>query len=143
MFDDLVRQYGVDIVLQGHEHAYARMTHHNAEGKAIPPIYTVSHCSPKSYHIQFSDAFDKFGVGSRYYQKVHTHRDTLFLTAYDATDGTLYDSLFVVKTATSTLLRDYGEDIPERLDFTPSPGNSKDAAFAERIREYQEKKKKE
>lgn len=143
MFDDLVRQYGVDIVLQGHEHAYARMTHHNAEDKAIPPIYTVSHCSPKSYHIQFSDAFDKFGVGSRYYQKVHTHRDTLFLTAYDATDGTLYDSLFVVKTATSTLLRDYGEDIPERLDFTPSPESSKDAAFAERIREYQEKKKKE
>ena len=70
-------------------------------------------------------------------------RDTLFLTAYDATDGTLYDSLFVVKTATSTLLCDYGEDIPERLDFTPSPESSKDAAFAERIREYQEKKKKE
>lgn len=26
MFDSLLREYGVDLVLQGHEHNYARMT---------------------------------------------------------------------------------------------------------------------
>ena len=47
----------VDLVLQGHEHAYARMTQWEG-GKRIPPIYTVSHCSPKFYRVQFDDRFD-------------------------------------------------------------------------------------
>ena len=33
MFDGLFREYGVDLVLQGHEHNYARMTNKNDEGE--------------------------------------------------------------------------------------------------------------
>ena len=33
MFDGLFREYGVDLVLQGHEHNYARMTNKNDEAK--------------------------------------------------------------------------------------------------------------
>ena len=92
MFDDLVRDYGVDIVLQGHEHAYTRL-----HVDTPTPIYTVSHCSPKNYNVKNDERFDCFGTGSRYYQKIQTHLDTLFLTAYDAVSGELYDSIPIIK----------------------------------------------
>lgn len=139
MFDDLIQEYGVDVVLQGHEHAYARMTQHNDNGSATTPIYTVSHCSPKSYRIKFDERFDKFGSGSRYYQKVLTHNDTLFLTARDVNNDTLYDSLFIVKKKDFKLLVDEGKKIPEKIEFTPDPNNKKDVDFAERIKEYKQK----
>ena len=38
MFDGLFREYGVDLVLQGHEHNYARMTNKNDEGRNDHPV---------------------------------------------------------------------------------------------------------
>lgn len=142
MFDDLIRTYGVDIVLQGHEHAYARMTHHDENGVSVPPVYTVSHCSPKNYRIEFDDRFDKFGSGSRYYQKVQTDREGnyLLLTARDAETGLLYDSLLFVKQDGTSRLLDGGKDIPEQLGFVPRRGNARDAAFVERIEAYKRKR---
>lgn len=136
VFDNILRKNGADLVLQGHEHAYARMTMHKDNGTPTTPIYTVSHCSPKNYMIEFPDRVDKFGTGSRYYQMVRTSGDTLFLTARDALDGSLYDSLLVVKTAGgSVTVSDAGKAIPEKLTFTPRPNKSKDKAFAKRIEE--------
>ncbi|MBQ6965188.1 MAG: metallophosphoesterase family protein [Bacteroidaceae bacterium] len=143
MFDGLIREQGVDLVLQAHEHAYARMTQHGEDGVAMPPVYTVSHCSPKNYRIKFSERFDKFGSGSRYYQKVRTNGDTLFLSATDACEGTLYDSLYVVKRGNRVKLVDEGKDIPEHIEFTPNPNNRKDVAFAERIKEYKARRTRE
>ena len=148
MFDDLIREQDVDIVLQGHEHAYARMTSPRAghsssadsSSERTTPIYTVSHCSPKSYRIEFDERFDKFGTGSRYYQKVHTKGDTLFLTAWDANEGTLYDSLYIINSRDTKVVKDCGKDIPEKLTFTPNPNNKKDVAFAKRIQEYKQRK---
>ncbi|MBR1521132.1 MAG: metallophosphoesterase family protein [Bacteroidaceae bacterium] len=140
MFDGLIREYGVDVVLQGHEHAYARMTHHEADSTATTPVYTVSHCSPKNYRIEFNERFDKFGSGSRYYQKVRTSGDTLFLSATDANAGTCYDSLFIVKKKGETRLVDCGKEIPEVITFTPAPNSKKDAAFAERIEAYKQRR---
>ncbi len=138
MFDDLIRDYDVDLVLQAHEHAYARMTAHD-EKLLIPvtPVYTVSHLSPKNYRIEFSDLFDKYGSGSRYYQKITASSDALTLTAYDAITQALYDSLVITKSA----ILDKGKDIPEVIEFTPVPGNKKDAQFAERIEAYKNKKR--
>jgi predicted phosphodiesterase len=138
MFDGLVREYGVDLVLQGHEHAYARMiggVYKN--GAPATPVYTVSHCSPKNYRIHFNERFDKFGISSRYYQTVNIHGDTLEMAAYDANTQALYDSLqIVVSPVKAHLVVDQGKDIPENLDFTPDPTNKKDQKFAARIQEY-------
>jgi 3',5'-cyclic AMP phosphodiesterase CpdA len=136
MFDDLLQEYGVDLVLQGHEHAYARM---RTEGKTIP-VYTVSHCSPKNYRIEFDERFDRFGSGSRYYQKVSTHGDTLFMTAYDAVSGMLYDSLQIQKQGHQTTVVDLAQSIPEVITFIPDVNNRKDCQFAERIQTYKDKK---
>ena len=146
MFDDLVRDYGIDLVLQGHEHAYARMTAHHDLAGAITPVYTVSHCSPKNYRIHFDDRFDKFGISSRYYQTVTITPDTLFMATHDAYSHALYDSLMITDwTVNNSLLAlqgkarkviDKGKDIPECMEYTPDPANKKDRKFAERIKEY-------
>ena len=135
MFDDLVCQYGVDLVLQGHEHAYARMTAHDDAGNARTPVYTVSHCSPKNYRISFDERFDKFGISSRYYQTVNVSGDTLAMATYDAYTHVLYDSLLIINGTVHQIV-DMGEDIPEYMEYTPDPNNKKDLKFAKRIQEY-------
>lgn len=136
MFNPLVEEYGVDLVLQGHEHAYARMTAHGENGEAQAPVYTVSHCSPKNYYIEF----DKFGTGSRYYQQIRVHGDTLTMNAYDATTNDLYDAVDIIKDKTGkSRLEDRGKEIPEALIFH-SNGGKKEEAFQKRIDEYKQRK---
>ena len=135
MFDDLVSQYGVDLVLQGHEHAYARMTAHDDVGNAKTPVYTVSHCSPKNYRISFDERFDKFGISSRFYQIVNVSGDTLAMATYNAYTHVLYDSLLIIN-GTVRQIVDMGEGIPEYMEYTPDPNNKKDMKFAKRIQEY-------
>ena len=90
MFDDLIQEYGVNLVLQGHEHAYARRTTKHAT------TYIISHCSPKGYRINPPEGrFDKIEKDIRTYQKVRISSDTLFLTAFNAEMGTLIDSLCI------------------------------------------------
>ena len=143
VFDGLIRKYGVDLVLQGHEHAYARMT--NIDNKLIcktTPVYTVSHCSPKNYRIQFDKRFDKFGISSRYYQTVEVKEDSLVLAAYEVYGHQLYDSLLIVKHGAGEEghIIDLGQDIPEYLEYVPDPHKKKDLKFAKRIKEYQKRK---
>lgn len=136
MFNDLIEDYGVDLVLQGHEHAYARMTRQGST-----PVYLVSHCSPKNYRIKFDDdRFDKFGISSRYYQTVSIDADTLTLAAYEVYGHTLYDSLRIIKQKPQPRIEDYGQEIPEYLEFTPNPDSKKDRQFMERINEYKRRK---
>lgn len=145
LFDDLVHQYGVDLVLQGHEHAYARMTGHYKNGAPSAPVYTISHCSPKNYRIYFDEHFDRFGISGRYYQTVNVHGDTLAMATYDANTHALYDSLMIVmnpdKRANWRPVIDLGKNIPENMDFTPDPANKKDRKFADRISDYLNRKK--
>ncbi len=137
MFDDLVHEYGVDLVLQGHEHAYARRIGGLYKNGPAAPVYTISHCSPKNYRIHFPDGFDKFGISSRYYQTVSVGRDTLAMATYDAYRHTLYDSLLIVTGPYHQhAVIDLGKDIPEYMEYSPEPGNKKDRKFAERINQY-------
>lgn len=131
----------VDLVLQGHEHAYARMTQHDEQGRKTPPLYIVSHCSPKHYRIQFDERFDRFGTGHAYYQSICVSGNTLSLRTYDAHTHELYDAVDIVKGEHDhATIIDHAQQWPERLDFTPRPGNKKDAAFAQRIADYKKKK---
>ena len=96
VFNSLLEDYGVDLVLQAHEHNYARMTAHE-DGMATTPVYTVSHCSPKNYDLYQNERYDRFGTESRYYQTIDLSGDTLTMATYEAYHHTLYDSLQVVK----------------------------------------------
>ena len=91
MFDDLVREHGVNLVLQGHEHAYARCT-------VDSTAYIVSHCSPKGYRINPPEGrFDRIERDIRTYQKVRCSGDSLFVTAFDAVKGVRIDSLCMIQ----------------------------------------------
>ena len=96
VFNDLLESYGVDLVLQAHEHAYARMTAHEG-GQAVTPVYTISHCSPKNYEIYENDRYDKSIASSRFYQTVRISSDTLTLAAYEVYHHSLCDSLQIIK----------------------------------------------
>ena len=96
VFNDLLETYDVDLVLQAHEHAYARMTDHEG-GQAVTPVYTVSHCSPKNYEIYENDRYDKSITSSRFYQTVRISGDTLTLAAYEVYHHSLCDSLQIIK----------------------------------------------
>jgi len=142
MFDDMIRDYQVDLVLQGHEHQYARMTSENKEETGrTTPVYLISHCSPKNYRIVFDERFDKYGISSRYYQSVKIKGNTLEMGTYDAYTNSLYDSLQIRKQPkhAPSVVVDFGKNIPENMSYEVEEGNKKSLHFAERIQEYCEK----
>lgn len=102
MFDDLLREAAVDLVLQGHEHAY---THCTASDRPLtghdctyPPLYVVSHCSPKNYRIHPDHRFSPVLNDSRYYQVITVDDKAVTLKAYDANNDIMIDSVRVTKT---------------------------------------------
>ena len=102
MFDDLLREAAVDLVLQGHEHAY---THCTASDRPFtghdctcPPLYVVSHCSPKNYRIHPDHRFSPVLNDSRYYQVITVDDKAVTLKAYDANNDIMIDSVRVTKT---------------------------------------------
>ncbi len=97
-FNPLFEEYGVDLVLQGHEHTYARMTSKNENGEKATPIYTISHCSPKCYNARRTDIFDFVNMEGRYYQMIRTNNDTLSISTYSIYDHTLIDSVAITNT---------------------------------------------
>lgn len=93
VFDDLIREKHVDLVLQGHEHNYGRMlADHSHE-----PLYTVSHCSPKTYSHKSSDYFDRVITDSRFYQYVRIKGDTLEMSAYNVYNNRRLDYVKLMK----------------------------------------------
>lgn len=138
-FQDLIEKYKVDLVLQGHQHAYARTTATDDDGRKTTPIYLISHCSPKNYVIEFDDVFQKFGTGSQYYQKITVQGDTLGIAARDAVTHELYDSLLIINRDCKHTLYDKGEHIKEKVEFIGTPVSKKEKAFVKRIQEYKKK----
>lgn len=90
MFDDIIRRYGVNLVLQGHEHAYARKG-----GKDGEPLYLVSHCSPKNYEIDIDGTYDVYETTDYYYQKIKVKGDSLFILSYNGKTHQRNDSVAV------------------------------------------------
>ena len=97
LFADIIKEAGVDLVLQGHEHAYGRMTNRDKDSIATTPVFTISHCSPKNYNPKNSHAFDKVNLTSKCYQSVRIKTDTLFVSTYDAETRKAIDELYIVK----------------------------------------------
>ena len=94
-FDDVIRENGVNLVLQGHEHAYARM---EKDGTT----YTISHCSPKNYKTSQDDRFDKVVKTGRFYQIVRIDSSGMVMEAYNADSGELVDKVARVADATGS-----------------------------------------
>jgi len=98
-FMPLVEKYGVDLVLQGHDHAYGRGM---LEAGASSPgntgtMYVVSVSGPKQYEVGSEKSWmQQSGENVQLYQVIDIIRDQLFFNTYTTT-GTLYDSFILVK----------------------------------------------
>lgn len=95
----LFERHGVDLVLQGHDHAYGRsvlptMSGHDAHGTA----YVVSVAGPKQYLLsdEARDTMTRVGEDLQLYQVVDVDRGRLRYRALTAT-GAVYDAFDLVR----------------------------------------------
>ena len=94
-FVPLFDKYGVDIVLQGHEHGYMRVNGNAGETKR--PVYIVSYMSPKSYKAREPEPGLKVIADTRMYQTVEYNDSMLVLNAYSLDTDSILDYVEIKK----------------------------------------------
>lgn len=100
-FKPLMDKYGVDLVLQGHDHTYARGYVKN-EGKGLTvvkdagTIYAVSVSGPKMYESQDREWMVRRGEYTQLFQIITVSENSIKYGAYTPI-GTLYDAFELVK----------------------------------------------
>lgn len=97
----LMDKYGVDLVLQGHDHTYARGYVKN-EGKGLTvvkdagTIYAVSVSGPKMYESKDQEWMVRRGEYTQLFQIITVSENSIKYGAYTPI-GTLYDAFELVK----------------------------------------------
>ena len=104
-FNDMIQKAGVELVLQGHEHGY---THCTSSEEPLtgndcmnPPLYTVSHCSPKNYKLKPTERFSPVLSDSRYYQLIRVDDAAITMLAFDANTQQMVDSVRICPSVTN------------------------------------------
>lgn len=127
----ILDEYNVDLVLQGHDHTYAR-GHEILEKNLVRgqnardysgTVYVVSVSGGKMYNArpdgweQFKEIErDRFGENTQLFQVIHVDGDKLSYASYTAT-GELYDAFDLIKPAAgwpNRFVERVEEAIPER-----------------------------
>lgn len=139
-FDGLMSD--VDLLLQGHEHAYARSCVDTTEkGEVISPLSLISYCSEKDYALDFCGEIEKWGTADRYYQLITIEDDSLKLKTFTA-DHSLYDEVILVKNGEGKYYIDRGKTIPQKIYvsdwFRNNKSKKKVEAFEKNIKEWKE-----
>jgi 3',5'-cyclic AMP phosphodiesterase CpdA len=119
LYRPILEKHGVDLVLQGHDHAYGRgrknIESAVAEGQSSGTMYVVSVSGPKMYDLSDRSWMTRRARMTQMYQIVTITGDTLNFKAYTAA-GELYDEFDLVKRLNSkNELIDKRPDTPDRL----------------------------
>jgi hypothetical protein len=115
----LIDQYGVDLVLQGHDHTYARGFPEN-EGKGLTVIkdagtvYAVSVSGPKMYESEDQEWMVRRGEYTQLFQIITVSENSITYGAYTPI-GTLYDAFEIKKKKGKKKLINKIPDSPMRL----------------------------
>jgi hypothetical protein len=105
LWQPIFDKYGVDMVLTGHDHTYARSgmrIHDNIPtgGTARDPksgtVYVVSVSGPKMYKVEKQPWMKRAAENTQLYQVIHIDGDRLVFESRTAI-GTLYDSFELIK----------------------------------------------
>jgi 3',5'-cyclic AMP phosphodiesterase CpdA len=108
----LYEKYHVDLVLQGHDHSYAR-SHKIADGKVVAPdaagvIYAISVSGPKMYQLDelHLNLMAQTHEKKQLFQVIDVSPDRLHYTSYSI-DGAVADSFELHKTASTSTYVDH------------------------------------
>jgi predicted phosphodiesterase len=93
----IFEKYNVDLILQGHEHIYARGFGQESNTKqAVGPLYITSVSGPKMYEIKNRRWMDRVGENMQLFQVISVSRNVLHYRAITVT-GELYDAFNLLK----------------------------------------------
>ena len=152
IFKDELISYGADLVLQGHDHGYARATTRSKDHDTIAPAFVISSASPKVYRNGFSSVHDRLGSGLQLYQDITVTQNQIHyksyrfpeeLTPQDSVPDRsqyLYDELVLYKGKDGIIrVEDKARSLPELFLFnsfgTDSKAHKKAAQYAKEIQE--------
>lgn len=100
LWKPLLDTYHVDVVLQGHDHTYARGRNRaeGSEGRGgqSGPVYVVSVSGPKMYDLTDERWMDVAAENTQLYQVLSVNADTLRYRSMTVT-GDLYDAFDLIK----------------------------------------------
>lgn len=91
----IIEKYGVDLVLTGHDHSYARGSASDNPLTKKPPVYVVSVSGSKMYDVGDKPWIQKSGVSVQLFQEITINGNKLCFKAITA-DGNIFDT-FVLK----------------------------------------------
>ncbi len=97
--EPLYKKHHVDIVLQGHDHTYARginMALGQTRKKPDGPIYVVSVSGPKMYELGLENWMDRAASNTQLYQALTVDHNKLSFNAYTV-NGDTYDAFDLLK----------------------------------------------
>lgn len=124
---------GADLVLQGHDHGYSRISN-RGEGKSLTtPLYIISSSSPKVYRNGFDEVHDRLGSGLQLYQNIRVTPEAIEYKSYRYT-GELYDHLRITS-GTPNKVQDLAGGIPELFLFDAFGDSKKGRAKAEQYQQ--------
>lgn len=97
-FKPLVDEFGVDLILQGHDHGYGRGMLDRQEKGPVQEgtMYVVSVSGPKMYDVGHEKWMQKRGDNVQLYQVIEIKGNQLKYRSY-TTDGELFDSFSLEK----------------------------------------------
>jgi hypothetical protein len=120
-FKPIFDKHKVDLVLQGHDHAYGRGTANNvATGSAVRAkeagtMYVVSVSGPKMYDMTYEDSWmERKAENTQLFQVITVAEDLVHYKAFTGR-GDLYDSFILKKNGNeSNSIINQIPDVPER-----------------------------
>ncbi|GAD05180.1 purple acid phosphatase [Porphyromonas crevioricanis JCM 15906] len=128
----ILERHKVDLVLAGHDHAYARTTHPDKDAyRSTTPVYLISSFSGKCYENGFSPIFDRLGSGTAFYSLIELTDRSLDFSTYTI-DQQLTDHFRLLRPDKAegqgrvpSRFEELGLDLPEYLLFDQFAGNEK------------------
>ena len=97
IWKDFVHEHGVHLLLNGHDHVFARMvSRHN--NTLSTPVYMVCNSSQKQYTPKQQTRFERIAANQRFYTLLSITSDSLWVHTYTADNHTLYDALLCQRT---------------------------------------------
>jgi len=136
----LLEKYGVDLVLQGHDHTYCRGQNLSNAGDdpKNKPMYVVSVAGPKMYGLNASFWSDRMGSNTQLYQYISVGDHVLSYQSYTVS-GDLYDEFRIVKSNKGKNRFKEPKEIAKIEQRTEIPESAKEKYTEEDLRKYRQK----